>query len=228
MNGSTRSAIVTSSLTAFVLLAAVAGASFASDSEEERARAAKKKAVFSKQQKKELNKLIAAAVKKNPGPAGANGATGAKGETGAQGPAVAPLGIAGTNPGASAAFGPILTSPSKTVLSKAMPAGKYIVNVNIGVNFDTTVSGRTYWVQCSAVDTDGPTTLASNEADGTSHVLPFDVRGANFSLPLVFALDAATDTTLAVRCIAAYDSDSTIRVLANDGRMNAVRVSDID
>lgn len=207
---------------ALVTATAMAALAIADDSNSPVAESAASKK-FNKKQLKQVRSLIKQELRKKVGPTGATGANGANGANGAA------SGYFGTGVAVSS-FGNDVSSYT-TVLTKALPAGKFVVNADVAVTYAASDDEFAINAQCRAKTPDN--TILDTGQDSTEadiFVLLFVSGIAN--VPLNFTVDAAAPTTITVECSTGYDSDGsgaaeTASVTAENSRLSAIQVSAI-
>lgn len=204
---------------ALVTATAMAALAIADDSNSPVAESAASKK-FNKKQLKQVRSLIKKELRKKVGPTGATGANGANG---------AASGYFGTGVAVSS-FGNDVSSYT-TVLTKALPAGKFVVNADVAVTYAASDDEFAINAQCRAKTPDN--TILDTGQDSTEadiFVLLFVSGIAN--VPLNFTVDAAAPTTITVECSTGYDSDGsgaaeTASVTAENSRLSAIQVNSI-
>jgi hypothetical protein len=216
-SSSNRRALLASAITALVAIAVMAGISFANTntSQHQASAAAKTKSVFNKKQTKALNKLIAAALKKKVGPTGAAGAAGAT----------------GSGPGYSAQLAggagvTLTTLTDVTVLTKALPAGSFIVNAKAKLLGSTLSAGNYFEGKCVLSDTPSSGSVVTDSSYGSAQMgVPAIVLSGWITLPMSLAVSTTTPSTLAIKCSDVYGAGTAYSLTANDAAINAVQTT---
>lgn len=117
------------------------------------------------------------------------------------------------------------------VLTKTLPAGKYVVTSNVGVSLLGSSTDFAVNAQCRAKLPDN-SILDTGQAHGQADVvIPFVGAAAIVNTPLSFSLDT-TGTTVTVECSTGYDSDGSgiaesTSVSTGNARLTAIQVSSI-
>lgn len=213
---SKRYALLASVITALVVVLAMAGISTAASSSNQ-ADAAKKKAAFTKAQTRALNKAIAKALKKKVGPAG---------PAGAAGPAVAPAAFFATS--ADSGLLPNDVSVFTPVLSKSLPAGKYVVNARVHAFMVADNATDKFAMQCRALN--GAALLDSSTTADSADQFLLIAAGAHGNMALNFTVDLPATTTITIACNNGRDTVGAgqgTSVPENGARLNAIAVSSI-
>jgi hypothetical protein len=177
---------------------------------------------------KQINPKVLKKLQGNRGNTGKTGATGLQGTPGGAGAAGAP-GAPGAN-GAVAGYsaseiGPSIdiTNSEKTIVSKTLPAGHYIVSAKV-----LTIAlseGNTGAVETECELNHEGEILDYSQATATLPVLATEYTGAA-TLALDVALNTTKSTTLSVVCETnANTTPLTHKVLAVEGRLQAVQTS---
>jgi hypothetical protein len=211
--------LLASAITALLAIAVTAGISFANTntSQHQASAAAKTKSVFNKKQTKALNKLIAAALKKKVGPTGAAGAAGAAGATGA-GPGYSAQLAGGANV--------VVTGGTDvTVLTKALPAGSFIVNAKAKLLGSNSTIGTYFYATCVLSDTPTSGPVVTDNAYGTTRMDVPLVDAGWITLPMSLAVSSATPSTLAIKCSDQGSDGTAYSLTANDAAINAVQTT---
>lgn len=205
-----RFAIFASILTAVICLLGVTA--FASAGNDQASTSASR--TFTKKQTKAINKMINKAVKK------------AIAKSEAKQAHVGHAGFYGANTAKVSL--PSSLSTNTTVLTKTLPAGKFIVNARVSAQYYADAATDKVYTRCTA--SDGTTTLdqvgQSDAAD--QFILLF--AGATENLPLNFTIDSAASTTITISCTSGYDDPGVLEgafVDVGKARINAVQVSGI-
>lgn len=138
-------------------------------------------------------------------------------------------GYLGSNSGAVNSL-PNDVSTFTPVATKTLPAGKYIVNANVGMSYVASDSNFALNSQCRVKSSDN-TILDQGQANAEADIFVFVALVAQVNTPMSFALDT-TGTTLTVECSAGFDSDGSgvteaASVSAGNARISAIQVSSI-
>lgn len=168
----------------------------------------KKKAVFNSKQKKEINRLIAAQIKKIPAP-----------------PA-GPAAYKATN-GANADLPSGITQYT-TVLSKNLPAGKYAVNAVVHGAYVTDQSGEFATLNCR-LNVNGTTVATGYDHNEATQFL-LVALAARLSTPIVDTIELGAAGTVSIECAASYDNPgagSGLDIASENAKLTAVTVGSI-
>ncbi|MBJ7459778.1 MAG: hypothetical protein JHD02_11355 [Thermoleophilaceae bacterium] len=210
MHRSKRSTILLAVVAAVIAAVAVAGIATAASPD---ATSAKKKPLFTKKQKKEINKLIDQAIAKIPPvtiPASP----------------VGPAAYAATN--AAQIDLPSNLATDTDILSKSLPAGKYVVSGHVNGFYLTDAVADEANLVCRA-KVNGTTVQSSNASNDAGIFLLLATAGT-LNIPFNFTVDAAAASTLSVDCSAGYDSPGAytgVYVGAGAAKFNAVTVASV-
>jgi hypothetical protein len=172
--------------------------------------AKKKKYALTKAQKKTVNKLIDAKIKKIQIPVVPAGPAAYTAKNDAQ--VNIPSDLSTVNP----------------VLSKAIPAGKYVVSGHVNGFYLTNETDDEANLICRA-KLNG-TTVQTGQASNDAGIFLFLATGATLNIPFSFTVDAAAASTLSIDCSGGYDDPGTLQgeyVSTGQAVLNAVTVSSI-
>jgi hypothetical protein len=166
------------------------------------------------------------------GPAGATGETGAGGATGATGTsgAVGGYSVAQSN-GVAVAFTSGTDVSPKTIVSRTLPAGTYIVNGKVELQVSDTKEQGEASVACKLVDT--PSEAGTTASDTSGWTTAINVLFGSLSLvqttvALTLAVNSsAHPSTIAIVCYAPLEvaHGGTLIAVANDAVITAVQTT---
>jgi len=170
-----------------------------------------------------------------PGKNGAVGPTGPAGATGATGVAIAYVGVTGegtTGIDFTGATGGTGVS-GKTIISKSLPAGEYILSGKLDVGMADDHSGARAWVECALTDTPSGGGTAVYDFANVTRVIDYPISGVNAAIsPLSMLLPTSTGghpSTAAISCAVqdASANGGTLAITASDAVITAVQAASI-
>jgi hypothetical protein len=211
MHRSTRSTILLAVIAALIAVVAVAGVATAANSDATTAaKKKKKKPLFTAKQTKQINKLIAAKIATIP-------------------PVKIPAGPAAylASNGAEIALdnGVGLSTP---VLSKALPAGKYVVSGHVNGFYLTDSAADEAQLVCRAKVNGN--ILQSTSASNDAGIFILVASAGTLNIPFNFTVDAAAASTFTVDCSAGFDNPGAytgVTINAGAAKFTATTVSSI-
>lgn len=203
------SRITTALVAALSVLLIAASVSFATDATSSAKK--KKKPVLTSKQKKAIDKMIAKKISAIPAaPAAPAG----------------PAAYAASN--ASQVDIPSALATVTPILSKSIPAGKYVVNAHVNGFYLTDAVADEANLICRA-KLNG-TTVQQGQAGNDAGIFLFLATGATLNMSFNFTVDAASASTLSIDCSGGYDSPGVYTgeyVSAGQASLTAVTVGSI-
>jgi hypothetical protein len=164
------------------------------------------------------------------GAVGATGPAGAAGATGATGNAIgysASTGVTGVD--ISGATG----QTGKTIVSKSLPAGNYILSGKVEIDMSDTAVGGRAWVECALSDTPSGGGSIATDTSNVSRLIDYPitnpVEGIAFStLPFTLATNTGDHpSTAAISCVIpnANAGAGTLSVSASNPTITAIQTA---
>ncbi|MFT4049595.1 MAG: hypothetical protein QM648_07125 [Solirubrobacterales bacterium] len=245
-----REATAVSVASALLIGAVLAGGALAQPARTSTARAARKKNALTSSQTKQIKKLIATAIAKNHGPAGAKGdpgvagavgaagvkgddgatgGTGAAGPTGPTGPAIVPEAYTAYN-----ALAVTTASGDDNVeyLTKTLPAGTYLISGGLNAVAESNTQNHGGILSCVVADASAPSgSIESGPAHQLFTAATLQYGGSYYgsgSLSFAFPFSTNASVTIGLYC-GNYSptSDVSFYSQAREAHLSAVPISSV-
>jgi hypothetical protein len=164
---------------------------------------------------------------------GAVGATGPAGAAGATGPTGNAIGYSATTGATGVDISGATGQTGKTIVSKSLPAGNYILSGKVEIDMSDTAAGGRAWVECALGDTPSGGGSIVTDISNVSRVVDYPVtnpvQGIAFStLPFTLATNTGDHpSTAAISCVI-QDANAglgSLKVSASNPTITAIQTA---